>query len=350
MFYVAFLSFLPHGFLSALCVFSILANLVGNIENEGHPSSNLLRDEALRLGFEAVGFVTAASSQSFERFQGWLERGCQAGMSYLADRSAARKHPDSILPGVRSLVMLGVAWKKVREGSPSVDFSGLSPAPGEPYGTIASYATGGDYHVWIRDRLKKLTALHRHLWPQGRARGVVDTAPLFEREFAAAAGLGVFGKNTMLIHPELGSRFYLAALLSTEDLSCENLNSSTPALPHPCGDCRACMDVCPSGALIEPYQLDARRCLNYWTIEHRGTIPREIAVLLGDSLFGCERCIDVCPWNRRTSQEASCKVRLASILEMDAEAFAERFGTTPLARAGLEGLQRTARLLLTNDC
>ena len=272
-----------------------------------------LKTLAIDLGFELVGVAAARRPTTFDHFETWVDAGMHAGMSYLAERCEARSHPQFILDNVHSILMLGVSYERV-----------LADAPLRlPLRGVARYARGRDYHHWIRRRLRQLAALHRKLHPQGRCRGAVDTAPLLERSFAVDAGLGRIGKNTMLIHPQLGSTFFLAALLSTEDWP----SDVSPDLPDPCGNCRRCLDVCPTGALVEPYILDARRCLNYWTIEQRGEIPQEIAVTLGDRFFGCDTCQEVCPWNHAEPQTNGIDPR-----SLDAETLGAIIQGTPMGR------------------
>jgi epoxyqueuosine reductase len=300
----------------------------------------VLRDAALQLGFEIVGVTAATDAVSFACYQDWIQRGCNAGMKYLTNNGNARQHPRSILPDVRSLMMLGVSWQTVRGNK---KFPLPCSAQDEPFGTIASYATSDDYHQWIRERLKKLSALHRQLCPTGNSRGVVGTAPLLEREYAVAAGLGTIGKNTMLINNVFGSQIFLAALLSTENLI-NNEKIKSPALPQSlCDNCNKCIKACPTSALIEPYKLDARKCINYWTIETKEKIPPKIANVLNNSIFGCERCVNACPYNK---QLEPAKVSLTTILSMEEVTFKELFGKTPLERVGLDGLKRTAEALI----
>ena len=268
---------------------------------------------AIDLGFELTGVAAARHPATFGRFEVWVDVGMHAGMNYLAQQREARSHPEFLLENARSMLMLGVSYERV-----------LTDAPLRlPLQGVARYARGGDYHHWIRQRLRQLTARHRELYPQGRCRGVVDTAPLLERQFAVDAGLGRIGKNTMLIHPQLGSTFFLAALLSTEDWEADTPTNR----PDPCNDCRRCLDACPTGALLEPYTLDARRCLNYWTIEQRGEIPPDIAAKLGDRFFGCDTCQDVCPWNRSEPSTNGVDPR-----SLDAETFDAVIRGTPLER------------------
>jgi epoxyqueuosine reductase len=244
-----------------------------------------LKETAFELGFELIGVAPAKPPKTFDAFEHWIDAGYHAGMNYLAEKKFARKSPDFILSGVQSLFMLGVSYQRV-----------LSSAehPVQQLTGIAEYARGIDYHDWIRSRLKHLSAAHREIFPHGHCRGVVDTAPILEKQYAAEAGLGQIGKNTLLIHPKFGTKFFLAVLLSTERFELEHLEE----LPNLCGNCRSCLEACPTGALVEPFVLDARRCLNYWTIEHRGEIPNEIQKKLGKRFFGCDTCQNICHWNR----------------------------------------------------
>lgn len=248
--------------------------------------AEILFQTAQQLGFELCGTVQAAVPQTFDAFEQYLDAGRHAAMNYLAEKREARRHPNSILPEVQTLLMLGISYKTVTQDAPH---------PVKALSGIAEYARGRDYHVFIRKRLKKLAEKHRELFPEALCRGVADSAPLLEKAFAAEAGLGVIGKNTLLIHPKFGSKFFLAALLSTEKIPFfpQKLQEQTS-----CGTCTRCLDACPTGALTAPYMLDARKCLSYWTIERQEILPPEIAEKRGDRFFGCDTCQDVCPWNR----------------------------------------------------
>ncbi len=270
-----------------------MAQIFADEANTPDPTGVLLQAARL-LGFELAGVAAAGEPRHFAEYCRWIENGSHAGMDYLERHKKQRQHPESILPGVQSLLMLGVSYRTVLQNDSETDISPVTSLAG-----IAEYARGRDYHDWIRHRLKILSQKHRELFPHERCRGVVDTAPVMERDFAVQAGLGQVGKNTMLIHTDrrtkIGSKFFLAALLSTALLQHKSNPFNPPS--DPCGDCRACMDACPMTAIVEPFQLDARRCLNYWTIEHRGNIPHEIREQLGKHFFGCDTCQAVCPWN-----------------------------------------------------
>lgn len=317
-----------------------------------------LEEEALRLGFDLVGATPAVAPPSFDRLRQWLADGFGGQMRYFEDRLAAYRHPDQLLDGVRSVLMLGMNYRTVEPA-----------AAGTGEARVSRYAWGADYHEVIRHRLHQLADLHRRLVPAAGVRGVVDTAPLLERQFGQLAGLGWIGKNTMLINERFGSWFFLAALLSTEELAYDNVaqvanlpysNASVGQvgnLPHNqsrrCGSCRACLDACPTGALLAPYCLDARRCISYLTIELRGPIPAEFQAARGNRLFGCDACQEACPWNRRTpvTKETALQpgpgmnpVRLADVTALDDAAFRQRFRHTPLWRARREGILRNAEM------
>jgi epoxyqueuosine reductase len=219
---------------------------------------------------------------------------------------------------------------------------------------IARYAqSGADYHDVIRGKLRELTHYLQREAPGCKVRGVVDTAPLLERDFARLAGLGWFGKNTMLINKRLGSWFFLAALLVDLELEYD-----APHAASHCGKCTRCLDACPTGAFVEPYVLDARRCISYLTIEHRGAISDELRPGMGDWLFGCDICQEVCPWNGKAplSNEPAFAPRpemtgadAAALLSLKEEEFRRQYGSTALARPGRAGLVRNAAIVAGNS-
>ena len=221
------------------------------------------------------------------------------------------------------------------------------------HGRVARYAWGTDYHVVIRDRLRRLAECHRRLTPGVLVRGVVDTAPLLERQFAQLAGLGWIGKNTLLVNDRFGSWLFLAALLTSAELDYDE-----PFAASRCGACRACLDACPTGALVDAYRLDARKCISYLTIELKGAIPHKLRPGLGEWLFGCDVCQQVCPWNHRTPVSpvhdfapapGLNPAALVGLFDLDEEAFRRRFRHTSLWRAGRRGLLRNAAVVLGNQ-
>jgi epoxyqueuosine reductase len=302
-----------------------------------------LKSEAIALGFTLSGVCRAIEPTGMPRLTEWLERGYAGQMGYLSARQDAYSHPRHVLEGARSVVMLGLPYATV------------APATTKPgQGRISRYAWGsGDYHDVIRAKLKALIAMLQKLEPQAQLRGVVDTAPLLEREYAQLAGLGWIGKNTLLINKPLGSYFFLAALLTDLELAYDE-----PFAAEHCGTCRACLDACPTNAFPQPYVLDATRCISYLTIELRDHVPAELRPGIGDWLFGCDVCQDVCPWNHRAprSDEPAFQpepganpVELVALFEMDDDAFRARFRHAPLWRARRRGVLRTAAIVLGNQ-
>jgi len=305
--------------------------------------SRAIKEEADRLGFDLVGIAPAVAPQTLAEFREWLEHGMAGEMEYLPRREAAYESPHAVLESVRGIVMLGLNYCTEEPA-----------APGQTNARVARYAWGNaDYHDVIRHKLRQLGNFLHQQRPGCRTRGVVDTAPLLERDFARLAGLGWFGKNTMLINKQAGSWFFLAALLVDVELQADEPHNTS----H-CGTCTRCLDACPTDAFPEPYVLDARKCISYLTIELRGPIPLALREPMGDWLFGCDVCQDVCPWNRkapRTDEPAFAPrpgmnhVDAASLLHLNEGEFQNRFGTTALARPGRGGLLRNAAIVLGNS-
>ncbi len=309
-----------------------------------HDLTEALRSEAIRLGFCHVGVCGAVEPPGFGRLEEWLQAGYGGQMHYLADRLDSYRHPEHVLAGAKSLMVL------------ATDYCSVDPEAirgGE--GRLARYAWGLDYHDVLHERLNCLAEFHRKLTPGAQVRGVVDTAPLMEREFAVLAGVGWIGKNTLLLTRERGSWLFLSVLLTTVELE-----YNKPFPTNHCGTCRACVDACPTGALVAPRILDARRCISYLTIELRGLPPSDLREASGDWLFGCDICQDVCPWNRRRSRQANRDsgneqflpfggetfLDLIRLFSLDDEGFRSRFRKTPLWRAKRRGLLRNGALIL----
>ena len=301
-----------------------------------------IKEQAHAAGFELAGIASAGPADGFEHLQSWLAHGFAGSMDYMARHEELRRHPQSVLPTVRSVLMVGMNYLPM----------GTDPAT-EHQGQVARYAHGLDYHDVLCARLNELLHWIQDKVPGTQGRGVVDTAPLLERDFARRAGLGWFGKNTMLIHKKLGSYFFLGALLL--DL---NLEPDEPFSADHCGTCTACLDACPTVAFPSPHVLDARRCISYLTIELRGPIPTELREPTGQWVFGCDICQEVCPWNRKAppSAEPAWRTRpdlqaldLLEIMGLDEEAFRQRFKGTALFRAKRGGLLRNAAIVLGNQ-
>jgi epoxyqueuosine reductase len=310
-----------------------------------------LEREALRLGFSRLGVASADSTRRDPRlhahFCRWLEEGHAGAMEdWLRQHEPLRRDPQTMLDGVRSVIMLATDHA-VR--SPEAD-AGAAELPGQ--GRVARYAWGNDYHDLLRQRVNALSAWLERAQPGCRTRGFVDSAPFPEREFAWLAGLGWFGKNTMLIDPAAGSYFLLTVLLTDVELP-----AAVPIAVDHCGTCTACLDACPTDAFVEPRVLDAGRCLSAITIEDHGPVAHDLRAALGDWIFGCDICQEVCPWNRHATGSAEpflqprdghATLPLAELLALDDDAFRRRFKGTPLVRAKRSGLLRSAAIALGN--
>ncbi|MEM6733690.1 MAG: tRNA epoxyqueuosine(34) reductase QueG, partial [Myxococcota bacterium] len=307
------------------------------------PVTNLvtrIRLASERLGFARMGICTV---EPFERghaaWQEWLEAERHGTMAYMAEHSG-RATPTSLLPEAKSLVVVALPYGRPRNSTPL-------------HGRVAAYALGSDYHRVLKEKLAQL-AQHIEVETGGQvlARACVDSAPLLEREAAHRAGVGFIAKSTMVIAPGLGSYVLLGELLLNVELP-----ASTPAKPR-CGRCRSCLDACPTGAFVDAYVLDARRCISYLTIEHRGSIPRELRALMGDWVFGCDVCQQVCPFNgsnkpRPVAPElapsATRSYALIDLLELGSAAHRRLVAGTALRRAPRWQLMRNAAVALGNS-
>jgi epoxyqueuosine reductase len=307
---------------------------------------NRIKEQTRTLGFELVGIAPATEADGFAHLQNWLAQGFAGEMEYMSRHAEAHRHPGAILPDVKSVVMVGINYK------PSTQYSVLSTEASST-GRISCYAGGLDYHDVIRAKLKALLEWIQQEAPGTRGRAVIDTAPLLERDFARRAGLGWFGKNTMLLDKKLGSYFFLGALVLDLALAVDE-----PFETAHCGTCTRCLDACPTDAFVAPYQLDARRCISYLTIELRGPIPEELRHMMDDWIFGCDVCQDVCPWNRKSpvgTESAlqptvtGLQVVLIDLLGLSEEEFRRRFRHTPLWRTKRSGLVRNAAIALGNQ-
>lgn len=300
-----------------------------------------IRRSAADLGFVLCGIARVQPLPHADFVTDWVAGGYDAGMAYIGRGLEKRLDPTRLLENARSVISLGYPYRP--PVLPAIDWRK------ELRGRIAAYALGADYHKVIEKKLRSLAASIRESLPQAGLRPYVDAGPVLEREWAAAAGVGWFGKNTNLLHRRQGSWFFLAELLC--DLA---LEPDPPTSDH-CGRCSSCLDLCPTGALKPGYLLDARLCISYWTIEHRGTIPREIRPQLGPWVFGCDVCQDVCPWNGKYSRdhpgevEAALMPSLADLLLQEEETFRERFRGTAVLRTRREGLARNAAIVLGNS-
>ena len=302
-----------------------------------------LQQEAHRLGFSRLGITSAEPPPRQDRFAQWLDQGFAGVMeNWLRRHLPLRSSPESLLPGTQSVIMLATDY----EAKTVASREGLN------HGKIARYAVGRDYHDVLRSRLNHLGRWLEHAIPGCKTRGVVDSAPLAEREFAARAGLGWFGKNTMLIDKGAGSYFFLSGLLATVALP-----THQPIEVDHCGTCTACLDICPTDALPEPRVLDATRCISALTIEDRGPVEGGLRSHFGNWIFGCDLCQEVCPWNRHAPGTEDPELQaieneempsLIELLRLDQAAFRKKFHDSPILRAKRVGLLRSAAIALGN--
>jgi epoxyqueuosine reductase len=298
-----------------------------------------IREWGHELGFDRVGFAVAEEPPGSRRLLDWLSRGYQAGMGYMARDPQARLDPQKILAGARSVVVC------------ALDYLHPGPVPLRPEAPkISRYAWGDDYHEVLGEKLRILEARIREDAPAVKSRIACDTSPVMDKAWGAAAGAGWQGKNTCLIHPDRGSWFFLGEILLDLELPPDSV------IADHCGTCRRCLDACPTGALVEPYLLDARFCISYLTIEHRGEFTREQGERIRKWLVGCDICQEVCPWNHRAPVSREERFRPRAFVRMTAEEWAgisdesyrDRVCGTAVTRIKPAAMRRNVEAVLRN--
>ena len=349
-----------------------------------------IKSKALELGFDIVGITDAKpiSSEHVHKFQNWLESGCAGQMSYMHKNFDKRTNPSQLLENAQSVIIVGLNYNPPK----SVGCDTSHQINPNPTGKIVSYACYEDYHTFIKNRLRELVDYIIKLNEQDKnwipasagmtesgiqnnnrvtsderpaaSKICVDSVPLAERALAVRAGLGFIGKNHLMINPKLGCKVFLGEIVTDIKLQYDesiysNLSGVRCIAPEEtlCLHCDKCIKVCPTGALRSDGMFDASKCINYLTIEYRGEIPSELADKIGDRLFGCEKCIDICPYHKKA---LACKnrqfkfypermeIELEEILNMDEKLFHEKFHNTAIQRTGMEVLKRNARICLAN--
>jgi len=303
-----------------------------------------IRELARAYGFDVAGIVRPDAIAGAEtRLARFLAEGLHGDMAWMETTAERRGDPRALWPEVRSIIMLGLNYGP--EGDP------LAILQARGRGAISAYAQGEDYHEVIKSKLERIARTLVET-AGGEAKVFVDTAAVMEKPLAAAAGLGWQGKHTNLVSLEFGSWLFLGAVFTTLDLE-----PDAPESDH-CGSCRACLDVCPTAAFPAPYRLDARRCISYLTIEHKGPIPRELRPLMGNRIFGCDDCLAVCPWNKfaRAGREAKLAARealraprLDDLARLDDSAFRALFAKSPVKRTGRIRFVRNVLIAIGNS-
>jgi epoxyqueuosine reductase len=312
-----------------------------------------IQQRARELGFDDCHFTAAKPPDHAAQFRSWLAEEMHGEMGYLERNAPKRIDPQQVLPGARSIVTLAASYAQDGQKQKSrASRSTLHASRFTFHGFIARYARYQDYHTVIGERLKQLAVFLNEIGGEGtRSLGYVDTGPLLERDFAERAGLGFIGKHTNLISRQFGNWLFLAEILTTLELE--------PDAPEKnrCGSCARCLTACPTAAIRAPFQLDARRCISYLTIELKGSIPLELRPAIGNRIYGCDDCLAVCPWNRfaRAGNLMKAQARpdlgtpdLLELLALDESAFLDRFAGTPIRRIKRRGLLRNVCVALGN--
>jgi len=308
-----------------------------------------IKARAREIGFDLAGIASAEPSRYREHFRRWLDEGQAGSMGYMANRFDERTQPATYLPGASSVVCVAMNYHVALQPGAQPDESSRLDQP--IHGRIARYALGDDYHELIKKRLHALADFIREISPQAVTRCSVDTAPILERELAARAGIGWIGKNTCLIEPRIGSWVFLGEVITTLPLPADE-----PMADH-CGTCTRCIDACPTQAITAPYQLDARRCISYLTIEHRGEISPELQAGIGDWLYGCDVCQDVCPHNPNAPSAIDPALRprfptgrldVREVSKWDDATYRAKLRQSAMKRIKLPLLHRNARIVMEN--
>lgn len=309
---------------------------------------------ARELGFDSCRVATSAAPAHANEFDAWLENGAQGEMGYMERNAEKRRVPQKVLRGARSVIVVAMNyWQGIEAGvSPANSRNAADTAATTEEaarGRIARYAWGDDYHDVMLAKLDKIDSFLRE--SGGEQKCYVDTGPILERDYAASAGIGWHGKSTMLVDPKLGTWFFLGEILTTLDLPPDEPQRDR------CGTCDRCITACPTGAITAPHLLDARRCISYLTIELKGSIPLELRPLIGDRIYGCDDCLDACPWNRfaEVARESAFAARSSTVgmalrdyLDLSDEEFRQEFRNSPIKRIKRRGFLRNVCVALGN--
>jgi epoxyqueuosine reductase len=310
-----------------------------------------IRSRARELGFDRVGFAKATPCRDTNRLRDWLAKGRHGEMEWMGRGVDRRTNPERILPGAKTVISLLTFYDTSERAADILPRAASTLAKDLWRGRISKYAWGSDYHNVLGRRLDKLARSLAEIAPGATIRAGVDHRPILEKEWAERAGLGWIGKHTNLITEDRGSYCFVSELVTDLELPEDRARAER------CGKCEACLEACPTGAIVAPFEVDARRCISYLTIELKGSIPPELRPLVGEWIFGCDICQDVCPWNRFSVPVTEPRFRLdegrfdgdpAEFLELTDEEFLERFEGSPVRRAGRNGFLRNVCVSLGN--
>jgi len=305
-------------------------------------TNNIVIEKAKSLGFDLVGFAKAEKlEEEILKLESWLQRGYNAGMTYMEHNLNKRKDVNEILSGAKSIITLAVNYYTDEKCS------------GDPKnGKISRYAWGTDYHLIIWDKLSKLETQLHEIDPDFYSKSYVDTGPVMDKVWAVKSGLGWMGKHSNIINRELGSWLFLSSIITNYEFGYSN------PVPDFCGSCTACIDVCPTDSIVSEYVVDANKCISYLTIENKEEIPAVFSEKFENWIFGCDICQDVCPWNIKFSELTDIKefypgtgnteISLKEVFTMDEETFKKKYKLSPIKRTKLQGLKRNAKFLQAN--
>lgn len=300
-------------------------------------TNQIVIEKAKQLGFDLVGFARADSLEvETTRLQIWLDKGYQASMNYMEKNLHKRKDVKEILPTAKSVISLALNYYTPENHSDKNEV-----------GKVSRYAWGKDYHLIIWQKLDELESMLKEIQPEFESLSYVDTGPVMDKAWAVRAGIGWMGKHTSVINPDYGSWFFIATIITNYEFDYSEI------ITDHCGTCTACIDACPTNAIIEEYVVDANKCISFQTIENKDEIPVELKGQFDNWIFGCDICQDVCPWNNKFSQNTwiqefnphNKELNYIEIMKLDDQSFKERFAESPIKRTKLKGLQRNAKFL-----
>ena len=307
-------------------------------------TNDIVVEKAKKIGFDLIGFVRADElKEESGHLKEWLAKGFQAGMEYMERNIDKRKDVSLILPEAKSIISLAVNY-----------YTGKKHSNQKGKGKLSRYAWGKDYHLIIWEMLKALESELKDADPSFKSKSYVDTGPVMDKAWAVKSGIGWMGKHSNIINRNYGSWFFIASIITNYEFDYSN------TIPGFCGSCTACIDACPTKAIVQPYVVDSNKCISYLTIENKGGISSEYSDRFDNWLFGCDVCQDVCPWNQKFSQSSritefqpvneQTELDLSEILAMENPDFKNRFAESPVLRTKLKGLKRNAKYLLKGRC